>query len=120
MLRPERREYYRRMSNAERLALTLKLIEENTPYRFSGSPEDVARRFELIRRQNGERHTQMLEGMARYPPLTMTSLNDALRDMLALFQRLQIPYAIVGGLAVRVYGIPRPTQDVDFTIAIAQ
>ena len=35
-----------------------------------------------------------------------------------LFDRLQVPYAIMGGWAVRMYGLPRPTPDVDFTIAI--
>lgn len=29
-----------------------------------------------------------------------------------------IPYAVMGGLAVRVYALPRATQDVDITIAV--
>ncbi len=48
----------------------------------------------------------------------MTDLNDALRDFAQLFERLSVLYAIMGGLAVRVHGIPRPTHDVDITIAI--
>lgn len=48
----------------------------------------------------------------------MTSLDQALRDFAALFDRMGIPYAVMGGLAVRVYAIPRPTHDADFTIAI--
>jgi hypothetical protein len=31
---------------------------------------------------------------------------------------LRIPHAIVGGWAVRAYGVPRPTYDVDLTILI--
>lgn len=48
----------------------------------------------------------------------MTNLGRSLRDCALLFERLQTPYAVMGGLAVRVYGIPRPTYDLDFTIAI--
>jgi predicted nucleotidyltransferase len=29
-----------------------------------------------------------------------------------------MPYVVMGGMAVRVYGIPRPTYDIDFTVAI--
>ena len=48
------------------------------------------------------------------------SLIAALRDFVGIFDRLALPYAVMGGLAVRVYGIPRPTQDVDFTVAVAR
>jgi hypothetical protein len=48
----------------------------------------------------------------------MTDLAQALVDFVALFERLQTPYVVMGGLAVRVYGIPRPTYEVDFTLAI--
>ncbi len=48
----------------------------------------------------------------------MTDLSRALRDVVALFERLAIPYAVMGGIAVRIYGIPRPTHDIDFTLAI--
>ncbi len=50
----------------------------------------------------------------------MTGLTAALRDFASLFERLQASYVLMGGFAVRVYGIPRPTYDVDFTIAIAR
>ena len=40
----------------------------------------------------------------------------ALHRFVRLFDRLQIHYAIMGGWAVRVYALPRPTFDVDFTI----
>ena len=48
----------------------------------------------------------------------MTDLARALEDFVLLFERLKVPYAVMGGIAVRIYGIPRPTHDVDFTVAI--
>ena len=65
MLSQESREEYRRMSNAERLKLTLQMIRENTPYLLRGTPEQVDRRFELLRRQNDERNLRMLTAIAR-------------------------------------------------------
>ena len=53
------------MTPAERLQLTLEMIEENTPYLFVGTPEQVERKFELLRRENDERNRGMLEGLAR-------------------------------------------------------
>ncbi|HEX4131871.1 MAG TPA: nucleotidyltransferase [Pirellulales bacterium] len=46
------------------------------------------------------------------------SVSAALRDFVELFERLGVRYAVIGGIAVRTYGIPRPTYDVDFTIAL--
>lgn len=48
----------------------------------------------------------------------MKDLARALEDLIAVFEHLGTPYAVMGGIAVRVYGIPRPTHDVDFTVAI--
>jgi hypothetical protein len=48
----------------------------------------------------------------------MTDVVRAMADLMALFERMQIRHAVMGGIAVRAYGIPRPTFDVDFTIAI--
>ena len=31
-----------------------------------------------------------------------------------------MPYVVMGGIAVRLHGLPRPTFDVDFTAAIAR
>ena len=45
-------------------------------------------------------------------------LNEPFRDFIGIFERLRISYALIGGLAVGVHGIPRPTHDLDFTIAI--
>lgn len=50
----------------------------------------------------------------------MTGVDDAARDFAAVFDRLGLPYAIMGGLAVRLHAIPRPTFDVDFTVAVAR
>jgi hypothetical protein len=48
----------------------------------------------------------------------MTDLVQALKALTALFEKLGLTYAVMGGFAVRVYAIPRPTYDLDFTIAI--
>lgn len=48
----------------------------------------------------------------------MNRLDKALYDFAVMFDRLGIDYAVMGGLAVRVYGIPRPTHDVDITAAV--
>lgn len=65
MLSRETLERYRRMTTAERLKLAMKMTDEATPYLLRGTPEQVARRFELLRRQNDERNRRMLEGIAR-------------------------------------------------------
>jgi hypothetical protein len=65
MLSPETLEMYRRMTPSERLKLTLQMIEENIPYLLKGPPEVVARRFELLRRENDERNRNMLTAIAR-------------------------------------------------------
>ena len=61
MLHPETLEAYRQMTPSERLKLT----RENTKFLLSGPPEIVARRFELLRRQNDERNRNMLTAIAR-------------------------------------------------------
>ena len=48
-----------------KLRLTLQMIREETPYLLRGTPEQVDRRFELLRRQNDERNLRMLTGIAR-------------------------------------------------------
>jgi len=50
--------------------------------------------------------------MARNP------LEVVFHDFVDLFERLSIPYAVMGGLAVRAHGIPRPTYDVDVTVLV--
>jgi hypothetical protein len=65
MLSQETLERYRQMSNSERLELALRMTRESLPALLEGPPEVVARRFELLRRQNDERNERMLEGFAR-------------------------------------------------------
>jgi len=48
----------------------------------------------------------------------MKNLARALSELTKVFEGLKVPYAVMGGIAVRVYGIPRPTYDVDFTLAL--
>ncbi|MBX7105814.1 MAG: hypothetical protein K1X57_17150 [Gemmataceae bacterium] len=48
----------------------------------------------------------------------MRGVDDTAADIVRLFDELQLPYALMGGLAVRVYGLPRPTFDVDFAATI--
>jgi hypothetical protein len=48
----------------------------------------------------------------------MRGLDDAARDFVGLLEQMGVPYAIMGGMAVRIHALPRPTFDVDFTAAI--
>jgi len=65
MLSRETLEEYRRMTPGQRLALAFRLTDEATPYLFAGTPEQIKRRFELLRRQNDQRNQRILEGIAR-------------------------------------------------------
>src|SRR5687768_790130 len=56
----------------------------------------------------------------RGPRHCMNELSKAIEDIVGLFDSLALQYAIMGGIAVRVYGIPRATYDVDFTAAISR
>jgi hypothetical protein len=46
----------------------------------------------------------------------MKHVEAAARDFITIFNRMQLPYALMGGLAVRAFGVPRPTYDVDITL----
>jgi hypothetical protein len=46
----------------------------------------------------------------------MLDLYDELKSLIAIFDRSQIPYALCGGLAMAVHGIPRATIDIDVLI----
>ena len=48
----------------------------------------------------------------------MSNLADTLYSLIELLDKLSIPYAVMGGIAVRAYGVPRPTYDVDLTIVV--
>ena len=48
----------------------------------------------------------------------MTDLTAVIHELIGLFYRFRLPYAIMGGIAVRAHGLPRPTFDVDFVLAV--
>jgi len=43
-----------------------------------------------------------------------------LLEAIAVLDRLGIPYAIMGGFAVRTWGVPRPTYDADLAVAVTE
>lgn len=65
MLSKETLDAYRRMTPGERLALALRMTEENTPALLEGPPALVARRFEMLQRENDARNRNILAAMAR-------------------------------------------------------
>jgi hypothetical protein len=65
MISPETAQCYRRMTPSQRLQLTLEMIREATPFLLQGTPQQVDRRFELLRLQNDGRNRRILEGIAR-------------------------------------------------------
>jgi hypothetical protein len=48
----------------------------------------------------------------------MTDLSEALAGAVAVLEGMGIPYAVMGGIAVRAHGLPRATYDVDIIAAI--
>ena len=44
----------------------------------------------------------------------------AMHDFVDLFEARGYRYAIMGGIAARVLGIPRPTYDIDFTLSVSR
>jgi hypothetical protein len=46
------------------------------------------------------------------------SLDDVAGEFVAMFEKMGVPYAMMGGLAVRLHALPRPTYDVDFTVSL--
>lgn len=49
---------------------------------------------------------------------SVEDVEEALFAIISVFDEQRILYAVMGGLAVRVYALPRATQDVDVTISI--
>lgn len=47
------------------------------------------------------------------------TVEDVLLEMVGLCESFGLSYAILGGLAVRVHGIPRPTYDLDFELSVS-
>ena len=48
----------------------------------------------------------------------MKDLSPTLFGLASLLERMSIKYAVMGGLAVRAYAIPRSTEDIDFTLSL--
>jgi hypothetical protein len=65
MLSQEQLDAYRRMTPGERLRLTLDLCRESTRYLLKGTPEQVERKFALLRRENDRRNENMLTAIAQ-------------------------------------------------------
>ena len=65
MMSAETLDRIRKMTPSERLRMTLQMMRESTPCLFEGSPEVVARRFELLRRENDARNENMRRALAR-------------------------------------------------------
>jgi hypothetical protein len=64
MLSQETLDAYRRMTPGERLAIALQMTQDNLPALLEGTPSVVARRFELIRRENDLRNARILAALA--------------------------------------------------------
>lgn len=48
----------------------------------------------------------------------MKHVEAAAKDFIRIFGELELSYVLMGGLAVRAHGVPRPTYDVDATLAV--
>jgi len=65
LLSPETIETYRLMTPGQRLQLTIELMEGTDQALLSGTPEQVDRKFELLKRENDLRNRNMLEAIGR-------------------------------------------------------
>jgi len=65
MLSKETLDQNRRLTVGERLDLTFEMMRDNTPYLLQGREEIVARRFELIKRENDLRNERILATLSR-------------------------------------------------------
>lgn len=65
MLHKETLDAYRRMTPGQRLQMTLEMIRGSEPFLFLGTADQVNRKFELLRRQNDDRSSRMLEAILR-------------------------------------------------------
>jgi hypothetical protein len=70
------------MTPGERLSLTLKMTEEALPRLLTGTPEQVKRRLDILRRNKDERNRLIIEGLRRaelgipHPPRPQPSAVD--------------------------------------------
>ncbi len=51
--------------------------------------------------------------------MTTFPLQILLEEIVAFLERNRVDYMIMGGVSVRFWGIPRPTYDLDFTLALS-
>lgn len=65
MLSPETLESYRKMTPGERLRLTFELMQGMEWSLLSGKPEQIDRKFELMRKENELRNRNMLAAISR-------------------------------------------------------
>ena len=65
MLSQETLDAYRRMTPGERLAIALEITQANLPALLEGTPSVVARRFELLRRENDLRNEAIRRAISR-------------------------------------------------------
>jgi hypothetical protein len=65
MLSQETLDAYRRMTPGERLAISLQMTQANLPALLEGTPSVVARRFELLRRENDLRNEAIRRAISR-------------------------------------------------------
>ena len=80
MLSPETLEQYRRMTPSERLAQTILSMEGIDRALLSGTEQQVNRKFQLLRRENDLRNTNMLTAIAKSHNLALGHrLNTELR-----------------------------------------
>jgi hypothetical protein len=50
--------------------------------------------------------------------VTELPVQRLLLEAVSILERLKIPYMIMGGFAVRVWAVPRPTYDADLAVAV--
>ncbi len=50
--------------------------------------------------------------------MTELPIERVLLESVAQIERLGIPYAVMGGIAARAWGLPRPTFDADIAVAV--
>ncbi len=65
MLHPETLDVYRRMTPSEKMAVAVRMMQENAERFFSVPDELIQRRLEILRKQNDDRNQRMLTAMSR-------------------------------------------------------
>ncbi len=65
MLSEQSDDQYRRLPLGEKLRLTLEMCRRHEPCLLVGTPDQVRRKFELIRRENNLRNANMLAAFAQ-------------------------------------------------------